>query len=74
MMGPRNMKPIGTNCSSCQKQANVLIDKRTPDGPMEECSWTCPRCGVANTILAPSKVVGVAILQGFVVTGKQAPD
>ena len=36
MMDPRNMKPIGTQCASCQKQANVLTDKRTPDGPIEK--------------------------------------
>jgi hypothetical protein len=74
MMDPRNMKPIGTKCASCQKQANVLTDKRTPDGPMEEYSWTCPRCRAANTILAPSKVVGVATGEGLLVTGKQAPN
>ena len=74
MLDPSNMKPIGTRCASCQKQVNVLTDKRTPDGPMEEYSWTCPRCGAANTILAPSKVVGVAIESGFVVSGKQAPN
>ena len=68
------MKPIGAQCASCQKQANVLIDKRTPDGPMEEYPWTCLRCRAANTILAPSKVVGVAVLSGFVVSGKPAPD
>ena len=67
------MKPIGTKCASCQKQANVLIDKRTPDGPMEEYSWTCPRCRAANTTLAPSKVVGVATAEGQLVMGKQAP-
>jgi hypothetical protein len=74
MMDPRNMKPLGTDCSRCQQQANVLIDNRTPDGPMEEYAWTCPRCGAANTILAPSKVVGVAIGSAFVVSGKQAPN
>ena len=68
------MKPIGAQCASCQNQANVLTDKRTPDGQMEEYSWTCPRCGAANTILAPSRVVGVAIASVFVVSGKQAPS
>jgi len=74
MIDPRDMKPIGTRCATCQQQANVLTDKRTPDGPMEEYSWTCPRCGAANTILAPSKVVGVAIESGLMVSGKQAPN
>jgi len=74
MIDPRDMKPIGTRCATCQQQANVLTDKRTPDGPMEEYSWTCPRCGAANTILAPSNVVGVAVASVFVVSEKQAPD
>jgi len=74
MMDPRNMKPIGTNCSSCREQANVLTDKRAADGPMAEYAWTCPRCGAANTIQAPSRVVGVAILTVQVVSGKPTPD
>jgi hypothetical protein len=74
MMDPRNMKPIGAKCTSCHGQANVLIDTWTPDRPMEEYSWTCPRCRAANTILAPSKVVGVATAEGLLVTGKQAPN
>lgn len=68
------MKPIATKCGHCQGQANVLIDGRTPDGPMEEYSWTCPRCQRASVILAPSKVVGVAIATGLMVMGKQVSN
>ena len=62
------MKPIGTKCAGCHGQANVLTDRRTPDGPTKEYSWTCPRCRAANTILAPSKIVGVATGEGLLVT------
>ena len=34
---------------------------------MEEYSWPCARCDTANTIPAPSKVVGVAFAEGLVV-------
>jgi hypothetical protein len=68
------MEPIGSKCARCQGQTNVLIDRRTPDGPLEEHSWTCPRCHTTNTILAPSKVVGVAVAEGLVVMGTQPPN
>jgi hypothetical protein len=74
MMDVKNMKPIGTTCARCRGQANVLIDRRTPDGPMEERSWTCPRCRAINTILAPSRVVGVAVAEGLVVTERPASN
>jgi len=73
MLDPRDMKPLGSRCAGCHEQANVLIDGRTAEGPLEEYSWTCPRCRAANTILAPSRVVGVAIGVGIVVSGPQAP-
>jgi hypothetical protein len=41
----RNAQPIVTECVGCRRQANVLVEGWTPDGPMEEHPWTCPRCG-----------------------------
>jgi hypothetical protein len=71
-MDIRDLKPIGTKCARCQGQANVLLDARTPDGPAEEYPWTCPRCHTANTIRLPSKVVGVAIGEVYVIRSGQS--
>jgi hypothetical protein len=68
-MDTRNVKPIGTKCASCHGLANVLIEGGTPDGPTEAHLWTCPRCHAANTIVVPSKVVGVSIATARVVSG-----
>lgn len=52
---------MGTECVGCRGQANVLVEGWTPDGPMQEHPWTCPRCGAANTILVSGKPIGLAI-------------
>jgi hypothetical protein len=70
-MDVRNLRPIGTRCVGCQGQANVLMEGWTLDGPMEVQQWSCPRCRAANTVLIQGKVVGVAIAEGRVVSGKQ---
>jgi hypothetical protein len=69
-MDNKDAKPIGTRCARCDGQANVLSEEWTPERPVEESLWTCPRCQAKNAIRVAGEVVGVAIGTGHVISGR----
>lgn len=48
--------------------------ERTFGECVDDYSWMWPRCHTANTIVAASEVVGVAIAEGWLSGGKQSPN